>query len=164
MKSHDTARKVALGAMLAAAVSLATMIHVPMPGMRIYFNLGEGVIYVIALTLGARYGALSGGTGAALADLLLGYPLWAPLTLVIKGTEGAVVGLLAKRGRKLALLAGALVMIAGYTTSAGILYGWKVAPMELVTDLFQTGIGGAFALVFVPILKKRLSPVSDRRH
>jgi len=88
VKNHGTARNVALGAMLAAAVALATMLHIPMPGMRIYFNLGEGVIYVIAILLGARYGALSGGIGAALADLLLGYPLWAPLTLLIKGTEG----------------------------------------------------------------------------
>lgn len=157
MKGQDTARKVALGATLAAAVALATMIHIPMPGMRIYFNLGEGVIYVIAILLGARFGALSGGIGAALADLLLGYPLWAPLTLLIKGTEGAIVGFLAPKGRKTAILAGALVMIAGYTTSAGFLYGWKVAPMEFVTDLVQTGIGGAFALLFAPLLEKRLT-------
>lgn len=157
MKGQDTTRKVALGAMLAAAVALATMIHIPMPGMRIYFNLGEGVIYVIAILLGTRFGALSGGIGAALADLLLGYPLWAPLTLLIKGTEGAIVGLLAPRGRKTAILAGALAMIAGYTTGAGLLYGWKVAPIELVTDLVQTGIGGAFALLFAPLLEKRLS-------
>lgn len=157
MKNHGTAKNVALGAMLAAAVALATMLHIPMPGLRIYFNLGEGVIYVIAILLGARYGALSGGIGAALADLLLGYPLWAPLTLLIKGTEGAVVGILAPRGRKTAVLAGALVMIAGYTTSAGLLYGWKVAPVELVTDLAQTGIGAAFALLFAPLLEKRLA-------
>lgn len=162
MKGQDTARKVALGAMLAAAVALATMIHIPMPGMRIYFNLGEGVIYVIAILLGARFGALCGGIGAALADLLLGYPLWAPLTLLIKGSEGAVVGLLAPRGRKSAILAGAVIMIAGYTTSAGFLYGWKVAPMEFVTDLVQTGIGAIFALFFVPILEKRLEVMKGR--
>ncbi|MFP4482260.1 MAG: ECF transporter S component [Thermovirgaceae bacterium] len=163
MKSHDITRNVALGAMLAAAVALATMIHVPMPGMRIYFNLGEGVIYVIAILLGARYGALSGGIGAALADILLGYPLWAPLTLLIKGTEGAVVGILAPKGRKTAILAGALVMIVGYTTSAGFLYGWKVAPVELVTDFVQTGIGGAFALLFAPLMEKRLSALKGNR-
>jgi len=161
VKGQDTARKVALGAMLAAAVALATMIHIPMPGMRIYFNLGEGVIYVVAILLGARFGALSGGIGAALADLLLGYPLWAPLTLLFKGTEGAIVGLLAPKGRKTAILAGALVMIAGYTASAGLLYGWKVAPIEFVTDLAQTGIGGAFALIFAPLLGKRLSAFKD---
>lgn len=152
----NIAKRVALGAILAATVTLATMLHVPLPGLRIYFNLGEGVIYIIALLLGARFGGLCGGVGAALADILLGYPLWAPLTLVIKGLEGYIVGRLAPRGRIMAIAAGAAVMIAGYTTSAGILYGWKVAPVELMTDIAQTGIGAAFALIMAPILEKRI--------
>jgi len=152
----NIAKPVALGAVLAATVTIATMLHVPLPGLRIYFNLGEGVIYTIALLLGARYGGACGGIGAALADILLGYPLWAPLTLVIKGLEGFVVGKLAPRGRILAISAGAAIMIAGYTTSAGILYGWKVAPVEFMTDIAQTGIGAVFALIFVPILEKRM--------
>ena len=122
MNDHRT-RRIALGAALASLVSLATILHVPVPGFRLYFNLGEGVIYSIALLLGARYGAICGGLGAALADLLLGYPLWAPITLVIKGTEGFVVGKLAPKGRIIAILAGAAIMITGYSTTAGILYG-----------------------------------------
>lgn len=152
----NIAKRVALGAILAATVAVATMLHVPLPGLRIYFNLGEGVIYTVAILLGGRYGGACGGIGAALADILLGYPLWAPLTLVIKGTEGYIVGRLSSRGRILAIAAGAAVMIAGYTTSAGILYGWKVAPVEFMTDIAQTGIGAAFAMIFVPILKKRI--------
>lgn len=151
----ETSRTIALGALVAAAVAVATMIHIPVPGFRLYFNFGEGVLYVAALTFGARYGA-AGGLGAALADLLLGYPLWAPLTLAIKGAEGYVVGRLAARGRIVALLAGAAIMIVGYTTAAGFLYGWKAAPVELATDLVQTGMGGAFALFFVPLLRRRL--------
>jgi len=157
----NIAKRIALGAVLAATVTLATMLHVPLPGLRIYFNLGEGVIYTIAILLGARFGGSCGGIGAGLADILLGYPLWAPLTLVIKGLEGYIVGRLASRGRIMAMAAGAAVMIAGYTTSAGILYGWKVAPVEFMTDIAQTGIGAAFALIMVPILEKRLS-LGDR--
>lgn len=152
----NIAKRVALGAILSATVTLATMLHVPLPGLRIYFNLGEGVIYTIAILLGARFGGACGGIGAGLADILLGYPLWAPLTLVIKGLEGYIVGRLAPRGRILAMAAGAAVMIAGYTTSAGILYGWKVAPVEFMTDIAQTCIGAAFALIMVPILEKRI--------
>jgi uncharacterized membrane protein len=156
-RNREASRKIALGAVAAAAVTVATMIHMPVPGFRVYFNLGEGVIYVIALTLGARYGAVSASLGAALADLLLGYPLWAPLTFCIKGVEGFVVGRLAPKGTALALAAGATVMIAGYTSAAGLLYGWKAAPVELVTDLVQTGMGAAFALLFVPIVRRRLA-------
>ena len=62
----NMAKKVALGAVLAAMVTVATMLHIPMPGMRIYFNLGEGVLYVVALLLGSHFAGLCGGLGAAL--------------------------------------------------------------------------------------------------
>ncbi|MCF7934969.1 MAG: ECF transporter S component [Synergistales bacterium] len=159
-KTVSTSRTVALGAVLAAAVTAATMLHIPVPGFRVYFNLGEGVIYTAALLFGARYGAFAGGIGASMADLLLGYPLWAPLTFVIKGIEGYVVGKLGERSRILAMLAGAVLMTAGYTTAAGLLYGWKAAPVELVTDCIQTGIGILTALVLVPVLERRISGTS----
>ncbi len=44
------------------------------------------------------------------------------------------------------------VMIAGYTTLAGILYGWKAAPVEFVTDVLQTGIGAGVALLLTKAL------------
>lgn len=150
------ARSVALGALLAAAVTVATMIHVPLPGFRVYFNLGEGIIYTVALLLGGRYGAVSGGVGAAVADLVLGYPLWAPVTAVVKGMEGYLVGRLAARNRYVALAAGAAVMTSGYSLTAGILYGSAAIPVEFVTDLLQTGVGSAAALLLVPLLERRL--------
>jgi uncharacterized membrane protein len=147
------AREIALGGLLAACVTAATLLSVPVPGFRLYFNLGEGVIYTIALTKGPFYASAAGGIGAALADLILGYPLWAPFTLVIKGVEGFLVGVL-RKNRLLALAVGMSVMIAGYTTLAGILYGWKAAPVEFVTDVLQTGIGAAAAILLTKALSR----------
>lgn len=130
------------------------------PGFRIYFNLGEGIIYIIALTWGSRYGAMCGGLGASLADLLLGYPLWAPFTLAIKGAEGFVVGHFARKNRNLALLAGASVMITGYAAMAGLLYGPKAIPIEIATDVTQTEIGAVLAMAAMPILKKAIGRYS----
>lgn len=145
------AGRVALGGLLAACVTAATLLSIPLPGFRLYFNMGEGILYTIALTKGPFYGAAAGGIGASLADLILGYPLWAPFTLVIKGLEGFLVGTL-RKNRLLALAIGMSVMIAGYTTLAGILYGWKAAPVEFVTDVLQTGIGAAVALLLTKAL------------
>ena len=145
------ARQIALGGLLAACVTAATLLSVPLPGFRLYFNMGEGIIYTIALTRGPFYAAAAGGIGASLADLILGYPLWAPFTLVIKGLEGFLVGAL-RKNRLLALAVGMSVMIAGYTTLAGILYGWKAAPVEFVTDVLQSGIGAAIALLLTRAL------------
>jgi len=157
------ARKIALGALLSATVTIATILSIPVPGFRLYFNFGEGVIYTTALILGPGYGAICGGLGAALGDLILGYPLWAPFTLVIKGLEGFVTGKIGRARTKLALFSGAAVMIAGYSSMAGVLYGWKAAPVEMVTDLVQTGIGALFALLFVPIIEKRISGLISGR-
>ena len=147
------ARQVALGGLLAACVTAATLLSIPLPGFRLYFNMGEGIIYTIALTRGPFYAAAAGGIGASLADLMLGYPLWAPFTLVIKGLEGFVVGSL-RKNRLLAPAAGMSVMIAGYTTLAGVLYGWKAAPVEFMTDVLQTGIGAGVALLLTKALDR----------
>ena len=150
--AHD----IALKGLLVAAVTLATMLSVPVPGFRLYFNFGEGVIYLAALLLGPVWGAAAGGVGASMADLLLGYPLWAPFTLFIKGVEGYVVGLLGRKNPVLGIVAGASIMIAGYSAAAGILYGWPAVPVEATTDVIQCGIGAAAALALQRILRKAL--------
>ena len=66
------AKEVALKGLLIAAVAVATMLSIPVPGFRLYFNFGEGIIYLAALLLGPVWGAAAGGIGAAMADLLLG--------------------------------------------------------------------------------------------
>ena len=152
------ARQVALGGLLAACVTAATLLSIPLPGFRLYFNMGEGIIYTIALTRGPFYAAAAGGIGASLADLMLGYPLWAPFTLVIKGLEGFLVGSL-RKNRLLALAVGMSIMIAGYTTLAGVLYGWKAAPVEFLTDVLQAGIGAGVALLLTKALD-RFTPKS----
>jgi len=93
---EDRAKTLVYGALGIALVALATMsIQIPVPQTRGYINLGDTVIFVFAMLFGARIGALAGGVGSALADLLTGYAHWAPFTLVIKGIEGLLVGLLA---------------------------------------------------------------------
>ena len=159
--SRGGAKEIALGALFAGLVAVATMIHVPMPGYRIYFNLGEGALYCIALLMGSKYGAICGGIGGALADIVLGYPLWAPFTFLIKGIEGFLVGKM-RHNRKKAVITGACVMIAGYTCAAGLLYGWKVAPIEFFTDLAQTGVGAVIALIVLPHIEGPIKKIFFR--
>lgn len=145
-----------IAAICAGAVTCATLLSVPMPGFRLYFNLGEGIIYSVALIFGGPAGALCGGMGAALADLLLGYTLWAPFTFCIKAAEGYIVGKMAPRGTKSALFCGAVIMVTAYTLMASVLYGRAAAPVELFTDIIQSGIGIICALFLVPHLRRVL--------
>ncbi|HLE75353.1 MAG TPA: ECF transporter S component [Candidatus Bathyarchaeia archaeon] len=81
-------------AAMVCVVTLSFTLSVPVTGG--YFNLGETVIYVAALVFGPIVGALAGGVGAAIADIVVAPP-FAPGTLIIKSIEGAVVGFLGKK-------------------------------------------------------------------
>lgn len=90
-------KKVAfLGLFMALLVIATTVFRFPVPTFNLYFNLGEGVIYLVALIFGGPAGAIVGGVGSGMSDILGGYPVWAPITLLIKGTEGYIVGVLSK--------------------------------------------------------------------
>ncbi len=89
--------KLTMAAVFAALVCLITIsFTVSIPATGGYFNLGEAVIYAAALIFGPLVGALAGGVGAAIADILVA-PVFAPGTLAIKGIEGALVGFLGKK-------------------------------------------------------------------
>ncbi|HHV61674.1 MAG TPA: ECF transporter S component [Firmicutes bacterium] len=169
--SGDSTRRLALSALMLAMVVVATMIRVPAPTYRLYFNLGEVVVYTAALLFGRRTGAVIAGVGSALSDLLLGYPIWAPFTFVIKGAEGYVVGAVASQastgieagGRAgsgssrrdlMAVALGAPIMIAGYAISAWILYGLAAVPVELGGDIIQCFVGALVAIPLVRMLRR----------
>ncbi|MGI6486563.1 MAG: ECF transporter S component [Tepidanaerobacteraceae bacterium] len=150
------------GLFMALVVIVTAVIRVPVPTFNLYFNLGEAIIYLTAILYGGPAGAIIGGVGSSLADLLVGAPVWAPITLIIKGLEGYVVGSVAKKGNlMLAVLLGAIVMITGYAIAAGILYGIAAVPVELAGDSVQVLAGGIVALFLYNRLKKFLTDDND---
>jgi uncharacterized membrane protein len=158
MERGSDVRRLALGALFVAATVVATKIQVPVPAYRIYFNLGEAVIYIAAIYGGPRMGAIAGALGAGLAEALGVYSFWTPITIVIKGVEGFVVGRLSQNGSSIkAVIAGAAVMIAGYAIAVWIIVGWVAVPMEILIDIAQTGIGGLLAIPVARRLKKTKS-------
>jgi len=61
-----------------------------------YFDMGEIMVYIVAILEGPYVGAIASGVGSMLSDAVLS-PAYAPGTLVIKAAEGFVVGYLANR-------------------------------------------------------------------
>ena len=124
------AREAVLAGVFMALVFAATLVSVETPITNGYFNLGESMVYTAAVIGGPLVGGVAGGLGSALADLYLGYGHYAPGTLVIKGVEGYLVGVLAgwvrrrPRGEAARLaLAMALVVGAGIAAAGALLYG-----------------------------------------
>jgi len=146
-----------LAVMIAATAALTMVISIPFPLTRGYFNLGDAMVMLAGLLLGARLGGISGGVGSALADVFLGYAHYAPLTLLIKGTEGFLVGLIGHNRtfpfRVAAVVAGAIAMLLGYFSVETPLYGIGAAILELTTiNTVQVFAGAIVSLVLVDIL------------
>jgi len=124
--------ELAYTAVFTALVCITTMmLQVYIPETKGYFNIGEVMIYITAILLGPRVGMLAGGIGSALADVLTGYTIFAPATLVIKGCEGFLTGLLSQKlGRRrgfkrpyLTLIAGALIGVLIWVVGANLYAG-----------------------------------------
>ena len=151
------ARIIAITGVLAALTCAATMVvRVPSPSGG-YMNLGDTLVLLSAWLLGPWYGAAAAGIGSALADLI-GYPLYAPATLLIKGgmprffmagtnIKGGmaiIAGLLLRKGRSrlLPALPAEALMVAGYWVFDGMLTGSLLgAAAGIPSNLVQAGFG-----------------------
>lgn len=141
-------------------VCLTTMfIRVPLPS-RGYFNVGDIAVVFGGLLLGLmnhRKGVLwalgAAGLGSALADILGGFAIFAPLTFAAKGVEGAFAAWAASRQgvtKILFLGAGGTMMVAVYFAGESLMpnIGLQGAIPELIPNLVQAvggGLGGLFA-------------------
>lgn len=153
-------REIALSAvMIAATAALTMLISIPFPLTRGYFNLGDAMVMLAGLLLGAQLGGIVGGVGSAIADVLLGFGYFAPMTLFIKGTEGFLTGLIG-HNRKLPIkvvscIAGAIAMLVGYFSVETPLYGIGAAIAELVgINILQVSIGTVVALILIELVLK----------
>ena len=158
--SPRMALKIALAAMFAALVFVVTSQIPPIsiPATSGYFNIGETIIYIAALAFGPLTGSLSGGIGATLGDLYLGFAQFAPGTLVIKSLEGAIVGFLNTKLKKyianttvcafVAVVIGGLEMVTGYFLYEQLVLGYPfaLAIAEVPFNVVQMAVGLVVAL------------------
>lgn len=136
------------GLLLGILIICTVFLRIPVPTFKLYFNLGEAVIYLTALLYGKTSAALIGGIGSALADIIGGYPIWAPVSFLIKGLEGYIVGLAAERfSPTISIVFGAFVMIIGYAIATWIMFGIGAVPIELTGDIVQVTAGAIIGLI-----------------
>ena len=153
----NQARPVTMAALFAALCCVATMVLVIPSPTGGYMNLGDTIVLLGAYLLGPLYGAAAGGLGAAMADLMAGYGMYVPATLVIKGVMGLLAGglyrLLGRRAAALPVCGAAAeaVMVLGYWLYDGILLGSLAGgavgiPANLVQGVFGVAASTLLAL------------------
>jgi len=162
-----TPTTIAAGAIFAALVTVATYLFIiPIPATTGYFNLGESMVYIAALVFGPFSGLIA-GAGASIADLLIpGGAAFAPATLIIKTTEGFMVGYLNKSLLKktksttisatTSILVGGLIMIFGYFAYEVVILGFPmtIALLEVPFNIMQMLAGLAVAVPIIHAIRR----------
>ena len=94
-----------------------------------------------------------------LFDLLSGWTLWAPFTLIIVGLMGFTVGAISEKKSGfgwncVALLAALGIKIVGYYIAEGIIYGNWVAPAASIPgNIVQICVAAVIVLVVIGQLR-----------
>ena len=153
--------------MLVALVFLSTFflnIKLPISVNGGLVHLGTGMLFIASILFGPKKGALAGAIGMGLFDIVGGWLLWAPITIVARGLQGFIVGKIAwsngRKGSRLALNVTATIvsipfMIAVYYFGEVILYGnWIVPLTSIPGDLLQNALGMIIAIPVCVALKK----------
>jgi uncharacterized membrane protein len=153
----------ALSGVMAALVAIATfLIQIPVPATGGYLNFGDIMIFVTSLTFGPIIGGLAGGIGSFISDVAGGYAAtFAPFTLVIKGAEGLIAGLISNRKAKwgdiLGVAVGGAIMVLGYFLAEfyPLQIGWA-ASLEIPGNILQIVVGGVVGIPIALVLRRRL--------
>jgi len=162
VKNQKAVIQLSLMAVMSALVTVGTLIVQIPNGMGGYFNVGDVMIFITALTFNPLIGSVAGGLGSAIADII-GYPLFALPTLVIKGFEGLIASLIANKKSVfrdiLAVVAAGAEMVTGYYLVELYLYGVGGALGEIPANVAQIAIGGLIGIPVALVLRRRLPEI-----
>ena len=161
---HEKVRLLTGTAMLAAMICVATM-FIQVPTVIGYANLGDGFILLGAFLLGPVYGAVAGGIGSMMADILSGYAVYAPGTLIIKGGIAVIAALLWKAlsGKKehfwqkvVAMVVAEAWMVFGYWLYEALIMNQAVAALSTIPSNAAQGVVGVVLCVVLYLVLKKL--------
>lgn len=158
----------ALTAIFAALIYILTAFFaIPVPATGGYINLGDMLVMFTALLFGPIVGGLAGGFGSMLADILSPYYIYAPATLIIKGIEGFIIGIISNPRENnsrlsyrdlIAVLAGGILIPLGYFIYEAFILnlGIGVALVEVPGNFFQFGFAAISSTLLITATRKNL--------
>lgn len=137
--------------MFAAMIFGLTMLHVPI-GAGGYIHVGDAVIYVTAMLMGGPWAFISAAIGAACADIVSGFAVYAIPSAIIKILIAVPFVLVSKKEAKLLSFRTALftiisgvITVLGYFAADMILYS-EGAIADLPANIIQAA---GSAVVFI---------------
>ena len=115
-----------------AAIIYVFTAYIHVPSHTGYTHVGDGFLYLAASLLPAPFAAAAGAIGAGLADLLSGYGIWAPGTVIIKVLTAFYFTSrrekLVNKRNVLGILPALLLCVGGYYLYEALITGNFTAP------------------------------------
>lgn len=162
LENASKTKKVVYTALFIALVYVCTAfvnIRLPIAANGGLVHLGNVPLFIVAILFGRRYGAVAGGVGMALFDLMGGWLAWAPFTLIVVAAMGWTVGWMTEKwprfaGMVCAIAAACLIKIVGYYAAEAIIYGnWIIPASSVPGNLVQIAVAAVVTLPVAPKLK-----------
>ena len=151
MKQTKTS-KIALVSIL-AALSVVLCYIVKIPTQTGILTLLDAGIFFTAFYYGRREGAIVGGLGGFLIDLISGYPHWMVFSLLFHGLQGYFAGFKGK-WQGLGLVMATIIMVAGYACATAWMKGWGQALLDVPHNLLQNFVGMVVGYLIHQSIKK----------
>lgn len=153
--------------LMAAVIFIVTyLFHLPSHFGTIH--LGDGMVLLSAAILSRKNAVAASAISMCLFDVVSGYLVWSPFTLVIKGVMAFLASVLYEKHKNIfSFIPAVLWMIAGYYLTGAIVYrfftstesytflrGLQVSLLDIPTNIVQGAAGLIIAAVFIKALEK----------
>ena len=159
--SFSLSKRLAFTAVFAALCTVGTLVvAIPLPTG--YFNAGDVFVLLAGWCLGPLYGSVAAGVGSSIADIISGFPIYAPVTFFVKAAVSATAyfafvlfaNLIKKEkltflSRIFSAILGEIVMVLGYFLYEIVLYGFGGGVAALLGNGLQGLCCTALAVAIV---------------
>lgn len=169
--NNNTKDLVLTGLMIALIYLAGSIIKIPSIGG--FVHIGDCMVFLSVIVLGKKRGAIASAAGMFLVDVLGGYYLWAPFTLIIKGCMAYISGSIIEKVNikrmtlkyvaafsvasifmVIAYFASGIIMASLFTQKAGLLEGIIYSSKDIIGNVIQVVTGMIIAVPLSMALKR----------
>ena len=164
IKTISKTKQIAVDAMFVALTLVFTaVVNIQLGGDGTLIHLGNIPLFLAAMIYGKRTGTLAGAIGMGMFDLLSGYAVWAPCTIITCGLMGFVVGAICHNRKSFflkftAIFAALLIKIVGYYIYEAYVLGSGniVALKSVPANITQVVVAGVVVLIIETPIERGL--------
>lgn len=165
-KTSGKIKNMTLAAMFIALTMVFTaFINIQFPAtLGGLIHLGNIPMLVAAMLFGRKLGAISGGVGMAMFDVMSGWGAYAPCTLIVVGFMGYVVGAINEKSNKVyvkifSIIVALVIKVVGYYLFEALIicHSFIVPLGSIPGNITQVAIAGVIVMMIIKPLKSRFN-------